>query len=314
MTLVVPFYAGVLAAALGAYLVALGLHKRQLPWRQVGQTAVVGAFMAPALLYNAWIFTTIPEFRAWTAQNTILSPHPLHYLVGYLPLILPAVPGAIQSVRQRETRWLLPVAWVLVVPFLLYAPFNLQRRLIAGVQVPLALLASRGLVTWFKPRARTWRLDLVAWVALAALSNVLLVTSSLVELDERAPPAFRPGDEIAAINWLAGHAADDDLMLCAHESGNLIPTRAKVRVFMGHGPETLYRDEKEQAVRMFFDGATDDAWRETFLRELGVDYLFYGPHEQALGDWAPVTATFLRPVYQDRGYAIFRVAPGENQP
>jgi hypothetical protein len=314
MTLVVPFYAGVLAAALGAYLVALSVRERRVPWRQVGQTAVVGALVAPAVLYNAWAFTSIAAFRAWTAQNTILSPHPLHYVLGTLPLIVPAVPGAIQAVRQRERRWLLPVAWVLIVPLLLYAPFNLQRRLIAGVQVPLALLASVGLVGWFKRRARTWRLDLVAWVALAALSNVLLVTTSLVELGDRSPPAFRPAAEVAAMDWLAEHASEDDLVLCAFESGNFLPTRAKVRVFLGHGPETLYREEKEAAARRFFDPATDDAWRQDLIDRYGIDWVFYGPAERELGSWDPAGAPFLLPSYRESGYAIFRVAPQESQP
>lgn len=314
MTLVVPFYAGVLAAALGAYLTALGLRERRIPWQRIGQTAVVGACIAPVLAYNAWAFTTIPAFRAWTTQNLILSPHPLHYLLGYLPLLIPAVPGALQVLRQRESRWLLPMAWVLVVPLLLYAPFNLQRRLIAGVQVPLALLASRGLVSWFKPRARTWRLDLIAWVALAALSNVLLVTGSLVQLGDRTLPAFRPAAEVAAVDWLAKHAKEDDLVLCTYESGNFIPTLAKVRVFIGHGPETLYREEKEAAARKFFDAETDDAWRQELIDKYGIEWVFYGPAERTLGSWDPSSAHYLAPIYDETAYTIYEVRVEETQP
>jgi hypothetical protein len=307
MATIVPFYAGVLAAALGAYLAALSLRERRIAWHGIKQTAVVGAFVAPAIVYNVWTFTTVPALHTWAAQNSIPSPHPAHYLLGYLPLILPAVPGAIQAVRQREPRWLLPVAWVLVVPFLLYIPFNLQRRLIAGAQVPLALLASLGLVAWFKPRARTWRLDLVAWVALAALSNVLLVAGSLIQVTDREPPIFRPAAEIAAMDWLVEHAAEDDLVLCAHQSGNLIPTRAKVRVFMGHGPETLYREEKEEAVRQFFDPTTEDAYRQGLIDRYDIDWVFYGPSEQSFGSWDPSSAIFLEPAFRAPPYEIHRV-------
>jgi hypothetical protein len=316
MALIVPFYAGVLAAALGAYLLALSIKNRRIPWLMVGQMALVGAFTVPIVAYNAWVFTANPAFRQWGAQNTILSPHPLHYLLGYLPLLIPAVPGAIQAFRDRDDRWLLPLAWLLVVPLLLYLPFNLQRRMIAGVQVPLALLAARGLLSWARSpdqtgregRARSRRrTGLVAFVALAVLSNVLLVTGSLIEVSRRAPPIFRPAAEIAAIDWLGGQAESGDTVLSTFETGNLIPARTGIRVFIGHGPETLYFDEKQEAVRQFFAAATGDAWRQKLLAEYGVVYLFYGPGERALGAWDPSGAPYLAPVYDRQGYTIYRV-------
>jgi hypothetical protein len=307
MTLVVPFYAGVLAAALGAFLLALAIRERRAPWRRVGQTMVVGAFAAPVVAYNLWAFTTNPALRVWTAQNTILSPHALHYVLGYLPLLIPAVPGAVLVLRQRDEKWLLPLAWVLIVPVLLYSPFNLQRRMIAVAQVPLAMLAAQGLVEWLKPRTRAWRTIAVAWAALASLSNLVLVSSSLTELTHRAPPAFHPAGEIAAMDWLAGRAGDDDIVLSAYESGNVIPARAHVRVFLGHGPETLYTEEKREAVRRFFDAATGDAWRQELIDQYSIDWVFYGPAEQVLGTWDPTEAPYLEPVYDNMGHTLFRV-------
>ncbi|MGD8627141.1 MAG: hypothetical protein PVJ34_21580 [Anaerolineae bacterium] len=311
LTLVVPFYVGVLAAALGAYLVAITLRERRIPWRRVAQTALVGAFALPVVAYDAWTFTTNPAFVAWTAQNTIFSPHPLHYLLGFLPLLIPAVPGLVLALCRRETspRWLLPVAWVLAVPFLLYMPFNLQRRMIAAAQVPLALLAALGLVTWTErpTRTRAWRTLLVAWVALASLSNVLLVAGSLLEMHNRPMPAFRPAAEIAAIDELARRAENEEVVLVAYQSGNLIPTRVHVRVFMGHGPETLHYEERQQDLERFFDPATDDAWRRQLLVRHRVAWVFYGPAERALGAWDPATAGYLVPVYDAQGYRLYRV-------
>jgi hypothetical protein len=309
MTLVVPFYVGVLAAALGAYLAAITLRERRIPWRRVGQTTLVGAFAAPVVAYDAWAFTTNPAFVAWTSQNTIFSPHPVHYLLGFLPLLIPAVPGLLVALRRREAshRWLLPAAWVLVVPFLLYMPFNLQRRLIAGAQVPLALLAALGLVAWTENRTRTLRTLLVAWVALASLSNVLLVAGSLLEIGGRPRPAFRPAAEIAAIDELARRAVNEEVVLVAYESGNLIPTRVHVRVFMGHGPETLHYEERQQDLEKFFEPATDDAWRRQLLARHHVTWVFYGPAERALGAWDPAAAGYLLPVYDAQGYRLYRV-------
>ena len=310
MTLVVPFYAGVLAAVLGAYLLAVSIQERSIPWRWIGQTALVGAFAAPVVAYNAWVFTTNPAFRIWAAQNTILSPHPVHYVLGYLPLLIPAIPGAVHTVRQKDRHWLLPLTWVLVVPFLLYAPINLQRRMCAAVQVPLALLAAKGMVTWFGQR----RWPLAACIAIASLSNLLLVAGSFGPIQQRTAPIYRPGDEVAALEWLAAHAQPDETVLASFQVSNVIPARTDLRVFAGHGPETLYSTEKQANIHRFFQPDTDDAWRHGLLREFGIDYVLFGPAEQELGDWDPSSAEYLDQCHRVGEYAILSVVLEERQP
>jgi hypothetical protein len=303
MTWIVPFYAGVLAAALGGYLLALYIRRRRIPQREIGLAALAGAFVLPPLAYNGWVFTSNPAFRTWAAQNLILSPHPVHYLLGYALLLVPAIWGSVQAIRSHDERWLLPVAWVLVVPFLLYLPFNLQRRLIAAAQVPLALLAAMGLWAWL--RNRRW--VMVAFVAVASLSNLLLVAGSLGSISQRTYPIFRPGAEVAAFGWLAAHAEADEAVLASSQTGNAIPAWTDLRVFSGHGPETLDYVAKEADVQRFFQPQTDDAWRQSLLRQFAVDYVFHGPREQALGAWDPAAAAYLNPVHSESGYTIYKV-------
>jgi hypothetical protein len=303
MAWIVPFYVGVLAVALGAYLLALLARRRQLPWRETGMAALTGSLAVPPVAYNAWLFTANPAFRTWAAQNVILSPHPLHYLLGYALLLLPGVWGLLWALKEGGDRWLFPVAWVLAVPLLLYMPFNLQRRMIAAVQVPLALLAAVALRAWFRDRKRIQS----GYVALAALSNLLLVAGSLGPISQGTPPIYRPGAEIEAFQWLNAHAVPDDIVLASFEVGNAIPAWTDLRVFAGHGPETLDQAGKLAALHRFFQPDTDDGWRMSLLREFGINYVFYGPQEHTLGAWDPMTAPYLAPVYTQHGYAIFQV-------
>jgi hypothetical protein len=303
MAWIVPFYAGVLVAALGAYLLALLIRKRRLPWREVGLTALTSIGVLAPVVYNAWLFTANPAFATWAAQNRILSPHPLHYLLGFALMLVPAAWGAVQTLGQGEECWLLPVAWVLVVPFLLYIPFNLQRRMIAVAQVPLALLAAVGLVTWF----RKLRWALVGYVALLSLSNLLLVLGNLGPIHQRTTPIYRPTAEIVALEWLNDHAQADETVLASFQVGNVIPAWTDLRVFAGHGPETLHNAEKQEALQRFFNPATDDGWRQDLLRGFGVDYVFHSPPERVLGEWDPASAWYLVPVYRKGTYAIYEV-------
>ena len=207
------------------------------------------------------------------------------------------------------------MAWLLVVPLLLYIPFNLQRRMIAAVQVPLALLAAMGLQAWFaRNRRGAARWGPVAYVAVACMSNLLLVAGSFGPITQRISPIYRPGAEIEALGWLDGHTQQDETVLASFPVGNVIPAWTDLRVFAGHGPETLHSLEKEAAVGRFFQPETDDAWRQSLLADFGIDYLFHGPAERATGGWEPATAAYLTPIYDGAGYAIYTVTVGGNQP
>jgi hypothetical protein len=310
MAWIVPFYAGVLASVLGAFLLALCIRRRRFPWRELGLTALTGIGALAPVLYSAWLFTAVPAFATWAAQNRILSPHPLHYLLGFALLLAPAAWGSILALRQGEERWLLPLAWLLVVPFLLYAPFNLQRRMIAAAQVPLALSAARGLLAWLVQRRRV----LVAYVAILSLSNILLVLGNLGPIHQLTTPIYRPAAEVAALEWLADHAQADETALASFETGNVVPAWTDLRAFAGHGPETLHNTEKAEDLEQFFDPATSDTWRQTLLHDFGLDYVFQGPFERELGNWDPSYAQYLVPVYRREAYVIYEVRLEKSQP
>ncbi|MFQ6101588.1 MAG: hypothetical protein ACE5OS_10205 [Anaerolineae bacterium] len=307
MGLIVPFYVAVAWAVTGAAWLALMLRERRLLWREGLPAGVAALLSAPVVLYSAWVFTNDPVYATWAAQNQILSPHPLHYLAAYgVPLLL-----AIFAVREvwRDGRpgWL-PLAWVAVVPLLVYLPFNLQRRLVEGVQVPLSLLAAWGVVkiSNVKHQTSNVRSGLVVGVTLVGLSltNVLLVAGNCLALRGRPAPIYRDAGEIAALDWLGNRVESDDVVLAAYETGNYLPARVGARAFVGHGPESVRAEEKKALVTRFFAGTSGDDWCCNLLAEYGVDWVFWGPAERALGGFQ---VSCLNPVYDAAGYVVFQV-------
>jgi uncharacterized membrane protein len=65
-------------------------------------------------------------------------------------------------------------------------------------------------------------------------------------------------------------------------------------------------DEKLAVLARFF-GDGSDAFRRQLLHEHGIDYVFYGPAERALGTFDPGQAPYLRQVYEDAGVQIYQV-------
>lgn len=307
MGLIVPFYVLVAWAVTGALWAALAWRRRRLPWPEGRLAMGAVAISAPVVLYSVWIFTSNAVYATWAAQNRILSPHPLHYLAAFgLLLVLAgcAVPGVW---AEKGWGWA-AIAWVAVVPLLVYLPFNLQRRLVEGVQVPLSLLAAQGALEVLAPRWRMPR-NLVVVALLAALlpSNALLLAGNSQALLSRPSPVFRDAAEVAALDWLSLQARPEEVVLSSFETGNYLPARVGARVFVGHGPETVDSDQKRALVARFFDAGTDQAWRESLLGQYGLDWVFWGPAERALGDFDPHTASYLHCRYEVGGYAVFEV-------
>jgi hypothetical protein len=304
MGLIVPFYVPVAWAVMGAAWLMLCVRNGRVMWRETWAAGLAALISSPVVAYSAWVFTSDPVYKVWSSQNLILSPHPLHYLAAYGVLLALAAFAVRDAWRSERPVWL-PLAWVGIVPLLIYLPFNLQRRLVEGVQIPLSLLAALGFASF---RWQGFRLYVAAAVLLVALSltNVLLVGGGCLASRGQPAPVYRDAAEVAALDWLAGQVASDDVVLTAYETGNYLPARAWARVFMGHGPETIHFGEKKALVVRFFDATTDDAWRRDLLEEYSVDYVFWGPAERRVGDFNPGQVSYLTLIYDAAGFAVFR--------
>ena len=67
-------------------------------------------------------------------------------------------------------------------------------------------------------------------------------------------------------------------------------------------------------MRAFFDAATDDGTRREILARGGVDWVFYGDEERALGSYAAQEAPFLRRVFGAGNSAVYQVVLGGAAP
>jgi hypothetical protein len=334
MVAIVPFYIAAFAVVLGLYFLALCYQNFQE--RRTSEVRrsllILGLAALPAALptlYAVYVFTTNAAFVTWTEQNIILSPNPVHYVLGYGFLAVLALGGGrylLQRSPKAHPRELLLVGWAVTVPLVLYLPFNLQRRLIVGFQYPLCLLAALGICRYLLPavtragwlrfleehtkrydRRRMRRFVATVIILLTLPSNLILLAGGVLEVSRRAEPIFHPGGQVQAVEWLSQRASLSDVVLSSYSVGNYIPARADVRVFLGHGPETLHSDEKRLLVKKFFQADTDDSFRRGLLADYGITYIFYGPPERALGRFDPQAAPYLERVYSAGEYAIYRV-------
>jgi hypothetical protein len=238
-----------------------------------GRRALLSVSLSvPLFVYSLVAFSSDPFLVAWTAQNKILSPHPVHYLLAYGLVLLPAAAEAVRVLRERAPERLLLAGWLILLPFLAYFPHNLQRRLPEGVWVGLLVLAASWLGRWIGAQ-RERRL------AVGTLLVASLATSALVWLGgirtamSPASPAFVPASEAKAFEWLAQNAVPGSVVLSDFPTGNALPAWAPVRVVIGHGPETIGLDRLREQVEAFLSSAGVNS-QQALLQEQDVEVLF----------------------------------------
>ena len=235
--------------------------------------AAAGILPLPLVVYTTAAALIDPFFREWSAQNTILSPHPLHYLAAY-GLYLPwAIRGGRRLIATGAVQARLPVIWVLVVPLLVYLPVNLQRRLTEGAFIALLVLFVRGLDlerAGLRPALKQ------ATVMLAAVPTTLLLLAGAGRAAWfPGSPVFRSAGEAAAFAYLADHAPSGSVVLAPVAVGNALPAFAPVRVVIGHGPETIGFDRIRPDVEAFFERRLSEDAGGRLMDEHGVDYVFW---------------------------------------
>ena len=312
-----PFYLAVIYAILGAWGLALWLRVRAFPLRLLARGVVAAGLTLPLFVYNAYVFSGNPAFAQWSAQNLLPSPPLLHYLLAYLPLaVLALIAGRWAWRRARlHGHYALLVGWPLIVPLLVYLPLNVQRRLAEAVIVPLAILAAAGaglLVRRWARRShrRAWNRARVLVFAAVLPASLLLLVGAYFSALSSAHPIKYPAAQMAAIQWLNRNSEPGAVVLSAFETGNVIPAYANLRVYVGHGPETLYAVPKTAEAARFFRDEMSAGDRAALYADQRIRYVFYGATERALSrssQGEPDWAQDLTLIYEDGDYAIYEV-------
>lgn len=262
-----------------------------------------GLCALPLVLYNLVTYFTDPYSMTWGQQNQFPPPHPLHYLAAY-GLILPfMLVGITVILKKKPVYGILLIGWLGLAPVLVGSNLSGQRRLIEGLWVVLVTLAMVAYEEVRKPWFRR-----LYWLGIWTLPTTLLLWVGGFGVTKTVqPPVFYPKDEVSAFKYLASYAEDSDVVLTAYDSGNALPAWAPVFVVIGHRPESADYAELAPQVEAFYQGNTSDENRLSFLRDVGADYVFWGPDERVNGSWDPGLAEYLVLVFQEGSYAIYRV-------
>ncbi len=232
--------------------------------------AGIGLLSLPPFLYYQKL-KSLPAFAGWaSSQNLMTSPSFPAVISGIFPLLLIAIPGFVMLWPDQKKRKMLLflIAWSATQFLLLYLPFPFQRRLIAGIQFPLALLAACAL-----KGLSNFSAFLIVLVSMS--TNLYITTQFIQELRSQAMPFYLPESYKKAFDWL-GLQKDDGAVLSEFVTGNFIPAYSGHPSFMGHSSLTPNILKKREQASQFYRHPDAD-----FLTRNHIRYVFWGNEEKS---------------------------------
>lgn len=276
---------------------------------KITQRAMIAILVSsPIVIYTFISFQIEPFLKEWASQNRLPSPPVGDYLLSYALFLIISILGIIKIFGHKKSspelmEGTLLAAWIIAFPFLAYLPYPVQRRLPDGVWVAIIVLYFIAI----KDISKKWRKRLITVSLTGFITPIFLVAGAIMAADRPSLPLFRPAAETAAFKFLNESQQRYPVVLCEYETGNALPAWAPVRVVIGHGPESIHFSHLKPLVTEFYSGTMDDKEQITFIKDQDIDYIFWGPKERTPNGWYPETAEYLEKVYEQDGYAIYRV-------
>lgn len=307
-----PFHAPTLYALGFVYLLAERKFRKREDAASWLAYALFVLISAPAVLYH-YLISVYGDFgREALAANVCLTPSPWHLLIGFGAFMVLAPAGlALVRARKAEMRQVgFLVVWALVCLTLVYSPLSFQRRLLEGMQFPLAVLAAPAALAflkWCKSRLRVSQIMCAAilFIVLLLPSSFSVIARNLDIYIRNEPPLvyFLP-DRSSALEWIRTSTEPDAAFMSDASSGYHIAGWAFRRVYVGHWVMSGDMMAKMEDARRFF-GEMDDGERQRFMLGNGLQYVFFGPDERAFGEFVESEAFLL--IYGSGDIEIYRL-------
>ena len=279
----------------------------------VGLTAALIA--SPAVIHQVLFYRGETIFRERVATAT-LSVSPVWYLLGYGLLLPLALYGIWRARRERNDVSLL-VCWAAAGFVAAYLPIAFQRKLIMGTHIPLALLASLGVVSLVGHLRARQRAALAGFAILLMVpSNLCFMARDIARLSRNesnttAHVPFLAQEELAALSYLRTETKPDDVILAPCGFAVLVPGYSDRQVYYGHWGETVgFREKLLQAMAVYAP-STDDQARRDLLMSTGITYVI-GYHipdgvTTRVIDFDRTPVPYLSPAYSNDALTVFRV-------
>jgi len=224
------------------------------------------------LIYQYWSILSDPILSLWNDQNITESPGIVDILISFSPCLILAGLGIKNAWQTQKGRRL--VIWSVVSLVLAIIPWNLQRRFLTGIYIPIAGLAVYGLMGLERNRRFSYRSSVIMLLVLAIPTNIIILASGIMAASKQDPSIFQSREIYKGLAWIMENTSSDALVLTDEDTGLLIPPITGRRVIYGHPFETINAKNEKEFLQSFLNEKQDDLTYDKYIADRGIDVLF----------------------------------------
>ena len=233
------------------------------------------------LLYYFWLNFTNPYYLQRSWQNICPSPNFIFTFLGYGVWMILAVAGAFLILRIKKLRTeknCLLVIWAIIQGICLYLPLNFERRLNLGWLPALVILTMIFLI-FIRSRKKIQQKFL--WTMLLPIFLLAGFTTTLVNagrdfagyLTAHQYYYLTPEYQELKIYLQTNLDPKQSLILAPRNFDNFLPGDSGLRVYYGHGHETLNYEQKMTEAAEYFIGQKSPTDLDQFCLQRNISHL-----------------------------------------
>ncbi|MDD5309732.1 MAG: hypothetical protein PHU25_20640 [Deltaproteobacteria bacterium] len=311
----VPVYAVMIAFG------AMALAREPVAWKRIVATlAIIGIASAPPAIAQLALLESSPGLEGFFAQNrqTVLGAAQFALGMG-LPLLAAPVLLLFGLAARRGSSGAIaqPLAHLcLVLALVFLSSFDLRRRFLMGIDVPLAIVLAwslRACLDALRANGRAAAGAAFAFILLCAPGSALkMAHDHETQLAADAKPRARyyhTGPQRDLYAFLGEKSTAADVTLTDPITGNELPAYADTRVFVGHWAYTRDYRDKVREWNALKDPASGAAMLGNLVTRHGITFvaLVRARDRESRLEALLRGRPDLEPVFENAAGVIFRV-------
>ncbi len=254
--------------------------------------------------------------KRWVTDPFLLTNY-LSSLLLYLPAILAlflALPHmwrkmgvSVQLLVVLGTTWILGPLFYIPLTHLTIFPFANFRLMDGYDYVPAGILAALGILAIGRVLNKSAAKIVVICMIAASLFLTFSFTRQTFANQEQIWTNVYPQNlEWDAIRFLSTVPHQSGVMVMQY-FGEIIPSYATVRVFLGETPGFLDWNERYHEATQFYSGQLTTADAKTLLHRENISYVYWGADEKKFFNTPIFYPAILTPVFQNPAVTIFAI-------
>ncbi|MEA2064869.1 MAG: hypothetical protein U9O66_01050 [Patescibacteria group bacterium] len=314
-----PFFLITFFTVVPVYLLAVLWQKQKGLFLDGLKHFLIICFISlPSILYHFTKFLFDPIAQQKAEQNLCKTTSLFLTIISYgIPLFL-AIYAIYYLIKNKKVnnRNLFLIVWLAVNFIIIYLPFlKFQRRLVEGMQIPIAFLATVALFIIYnelKEKNKNLfflknKLMIFALVFIIGSSNIYVIFDNAALIYKQHPIFYIHNENIEAMDWMKKNIDLNKTTISHPMIGNFIPAKTNRNVYCGHWVETVNYQKKRARVVWIFKGNSQDDQKKEFLRNSRIEYIFYSDYEKSLGEFQPSEKDYLEMIYQNEKVEIYKI-------